>query len=328
MSSPRRNRRSPLPLAIAIAAVCSLPLSRVVAADVAGLAPFRVAFTSPMFTDVNENDARAAVKAWATTIAKERNIDVATDPQILPDAPSLDRVLSEKSVDAAGMTVLEYWQTGAAQRWAPILGAAIGGRVADVYYLLVHGDSDIQGIADLRGRTVLVHHNPRVSLAEFWLEDLLRSEQPSDPSGFFGRVSPVPKLSSVILPVFFRQADACVVTRWGFETLTELNPQIGRDLRVLVVSPELIATVFCLRADYDSPQRESLLTGLEELHLSASGRQVLTIFHSDRLERISPDALSNSLRLIEASRSPRQAAPTDPGATTLRPIPREERRPS
>ena len=103
-----------------------------------------------------------------------------------------------------------------------------------------------------------------------------------------------------------------MVTRRGFETLAELNPQVGKDLRVLATSPEVVATVFCFRADYDSPVMDKLIAGLRELHLSAAGRQVLTVFQSDRLEEVPPSAL-DSARLSAGSRScpGNEASPRD-----------------
>ena len=45
------------------------PWNRCRAAETAD-APFRVGFSSSMFTDIHENDARAAVRGWAQTVAK------------------------------------------------------------------------------------------------------------------------------------------------------------------------------------------------------------------------------------------------------------------
>ena len=36
----------------------------------------------------------------------------------------------------------------------------------------------------------------------------------------------------------------------GFKTMSELNPQVGRRLKVLASSAELVPTGFCFRRDY------------------------------------------------------------------------------
>ena len=55
------------------------------------------------------------------------------------------------------------------------------------------------------------------------------------------------KPSQAILPVFFKQAEAALVTRATFDTAVELNPQLGAALRTLSRSPQLIPAVAAVR---------------------------------------------------------------------------------
>ena len=66
--------------------------------------PFRVGFSSTMFTDVNESDAKAAVKVWAQTIARERGIETDPDPCILTGMTELASALRNKQVDMVALT--------------------------------------------------------------------------------------------------------------------------------------------------------------------------------------------------------------------------------
>jgi hypothetical protein len=102
----------------------------------------------------------------------------------------------------------------------------------------------------------------------------------------------------VVLPVFFRQSDACVVTRSGFETMVELNPQLGRQLKILARSPEVVPAVFCFRADYAAGFKEDLFAGVRDLHKSAAGQQVLTVFQSDKIEDQPMSCLDSALELL------------------------------
>lgn len=259
---------------------------------------FRVGFSKAMFSDVNDTDAKAAVKAWAISIAEERDIRVDPDPQVYSSPEALAEALASHTVDAAGITAAEYFAMEGASAWGPVFAAAIGDEITSTYYLIVHRESAISGIADLRGKRLLLHENPRACLAEPWLRSLLRERRLEPNAGFFGSLIYTTKLSQVVLPVFFRKADACVVTRHGFDTLTELNPQLARDLVVIEISPALLATVFSFRGDYTSPVMDKLMSGMRELHLSPSGRQVLTIFHSDRMVEVSPAALETARALL------------------------------
>lgn len=69
---------------------------------------FRIGFASSMFSDVNENDAKAAVKVWGQLLAREWGVPTDPDPAIFKDVDAILRSLREKQVDALGITVTEY----------------------------------------------------------------------------------------------------------------------------------------------------------------------------------------------------------------------------
>ncbi len=58
---------------------------------------FRIGFSRGMFTDVNENDARAAIKVWGETIAEERGVPADPDPAIFKDMAEMLRLSWKKS---------------------------------------------------------------------------------------------------------------------------------------------------------------------------------------------------------------------------------------
>jgi len=96
--------------------------------------------------------------------------------------------------------------------------------------------------------------------------------------------------------------DGCVVTRRGFETMCELNPQIRLQLRVLTTSPQLVPAVGFIRAGYDSPLREVLFAALRGLEKSSAGAQVLTLFQSDQLHEVPVSLLDTTREFVEAHR--------------------------
>jgi ABC-type phosphate/phosphonate transport system substrate-binding protein len=265
-------------------------------------APFRIAFTSGMFTDVNENDAKAAVKLWGQTVAKERGIESDPEPRIFKDVPALAQALRANLVEAVGIMTHEYDALSKDIQMAPIFVTYNCGRMDDEYLLLVHRDSKIESVGDLQGRNVTFYENPRASLAPPWLDTLLVKKGFRPATEFFGRVSQVSKLPKVVLPVFFRQNDACVVTRSGFETMTELNPQVGKQLKIVASSPRLCAAVFCFRANYSPQFKNQLVAGLRDLHSTPAGQQVLTIFHSEKMEEQPASVLKSATDLLAEHR--------------------------
>lgn len=266
---------------------------------------FRVGFTSSMFADVHQNDARAAIKIWAQLLAAEHGIPIDGEPLII-DSQVAGRMLREAAVNAMGMLVTEYPALVEGNRFDPIFVTRYQGALAERYVLLAHREGAVRRVADLRGRSLLVHDNPRACLASPWLDVVLDDSGLPVATRLARAVRSDPQLAKVVLPVFFRQADAALVTRSGFETLAELNPQLRQKLVVLAESEDIVPAVFAMRAAYASTFRDALLDALDTLDRTAAGRQVLTIFRGDSLERVAPSALDTAFGIIERHRSLRR----------------------
>ena len=261
---------------------------------------FRIGFSSTLFTDVHENDARASVKVWAQTLTRERAIPADPDALILTGIPAMQEALKNRRVDLLAVRVDEYRALIAETPLSPIIFVAYAhGRAEEEVLLLVHGESGIERVEDLRGRTLVVYNHARASLALPWFDTLLRETGLPPAAEFVSALTQNTRLSGVVLPVFFRKADACLVTRGAFEAMAELNPQLGNALTALAASPMMLPVVLVFRADYAPPFMEDIFAGLRDLHLSPAGRQVLTIFKSEKLEERPASALQSALDLLE-----------------------------
>ena len=246
-------------------------------------APLRFGFSGAAFVGVNESDVRAALKIWAQTLGAERGIPADPVMQIFPDFGAMKAALVDRKVDAVTMMAEEYW---AMRRVVPLGSVILGwsrGIATEEYLLLVHRDSPVAQLADLRGKSISFVQGSRGSLAPVWLETLLLEGNLGTAELFWGKVTNAPKLSRVVLPVFFGQATACVVTREGLRTMVELNPQVGRQLKILAESPPLIPAVFCFRDDCVSAHRDRLVADIARITDSVAGRQALTLFQSGQL---------------------------------------------
>lgn len=280
-------------------ALLTLP-GRHCAAGVAGVADatLRVGFSSAMFVEVNENDAKASVKAWGQSVAKERGIPTNPETCIYDGTPALLAALRNKSVDVVAVTMIEYAVLSREIHFAPIFVTTAGGQTREQYLVLVNRDNGIERLSDLRGRSLAFHENARDCLAQPWLDTQLITETGKSTADWLGKITQSPKLARVVLPVFFHQCDACVVDRTGFETMCELNPQVGKQLKIIAQSPAMVPAVFCFRADYAPAFKEQLFQGIRDLNKSATGQQLLTIFQSEKIEDEPASCLDSALALL------------------------------
>ncbi len=108
-----------------------------------------------------------------------------------------------------------------------------------------------QSLGDLKNGNLFIHdEKPGNGVPQMWLDTFLVKQGLTRSKYFFTNIKEVDKVSQAVLPVFFKQADACLVSRSGFETMVELNPQIGEQLAIQATSPGFILGGVFFRRDF------------------------------------------------------------------------------
>lgn len=261
---------------------------------------FRFGISSSLMPEVNENDARAAMKVWLGAMIKNGALPEDSDVTLCPDAPTLIASVTNHLVDGLVATTPEFLELQGLARFNHCVFGLVDGTISDEYLLVVPQGSAFKQIEDLRGRSLNLQLHSRTCLAEPWLDTLLVKKGLSPVRQFFGSITAETKLTKVVLPVFFGKADACLVTRKGFKTMTELNPQVGRQLRILAASPEFVATGFYFLASHGDQQR--YLDEFTRLHITTSGQQILTVFQTERLSEFPAAVVESAAALLAEHR--------------------------
>jgi phosphonate transport system substrate-binding protein len=239
----------------------------------------RIAISDSVAGEMNATDAGVALRAWSEAVARQTGVRF--DASLCTTAQLVQKVRNHE-VDALSANIVEFARVAAYAGHELVLDETQSPDGED-YVLLVDQSSGIQRLADLRGRSVLLYQNSRTCLDKIWLETLLAAAHLGPAETSLGRVESSPKLSRVVLPVFFRQADACLVTRRGFNTMCDLNPQLAKQLRVLEVSPKLVTTFMAFHKDCPPESKRRFLAAVTDLPKTVAGRQVLMLFGATRL---------------------------------------------
>jgi phosphonate transport system substrate-binding protein len=259
---------------------------------------FRFALSSRMFSEVRIEDAKAVMKVWILTVAGNRHIPVDPEPIIFDSLEEIIRASRNNLVDGFNVTTEECWRLSKEVKLNSVVVGIHNDQITEEYVLLVRRDKGIESIDTLGGRSLKVLENPRMSLAMIWLDSLLLRKGSKPAALYCSGVTSSSKLTQVVLPVFFGQSDACLVTRRGFQTMSELNPQVGAQLHVLASSPEVVPTVFVFRSDYISPFREKILVEMGRLTATPAGQQILTLIQADRVEEQPMSCLTGAFDLL------------------------------
>jgi len=243
----------------------------------------RIGVSQTSFGRVTRNDARAALQAWAFSVAKERKLRVAIEVEVYEGGVGLADAMRKGTIDGASMTAAELLEYGEAPEY--VFANMRDDGFLDEYVLIVRDGSQARGLADLRQLKLVRHVSSITSVALPWLETELGRAGLGRAATFFSAIDECDSASKTVLRVFFGQAAVGLVTRNAFELAGELNPQLRRNLKVLRVSPAFLCTMFFFRTGHRSPIVDELEEAVVRLHETPAGRQVLTVFQGARMSR-------------------------------------------
>lgn len=259
----------------------------------------RFGFVQTIMGTINENDVKAALGVWIKGLTKEMNIPVAVTIRLYATISEIESDLAEDRVDVLYITTPQFSALLSLMAKDALLTVKQFGTITEAYVLLVHRDSPASEVRDLKGKNLLVLDNARTSMSLNWLNVFLSEKGLGKPGRHFKNYKRVNKINNAVLPVFFRQADACLVTEKGFEVMAELNPQIARQMKIVATSPLYIPVVLGFRKTYQSLVKQMVMKNFQEMIDSSSGSQLLTIFQTDGMQQISMAELGDSIKLLK-----------------------------
>jgi ABC-type phosphate/phosphonate transport system substrate-binding protein len=248
----------------------------------------RIGFTGSVFQDVSNTDIKAAVSVLIQKVAwqhfgrgeshfYETLSEMATD-------------MKTRKIEVFATPVEEYMELKKHVPLDPLLISSAKNGTEMEILLLVRKDSGFRSIHDLRGRSIVIPmRNPRcLDMYMAWLETLVMEEGSKGINSFFSSIKDSRTAAKAIMPVFFRQADACLVTRQVLDLTAELNPQINRDLTVIARKGNLSQGIISVDRRLSEETKEKLRQAFLTLHQTPEGEQLLMLFKVRKLVPFAP----------------------------------------
>jgi ABC-type phosphate/phosphonate transport system substrate-binding protein len=273
---------------------------------------FRVGISYASFGTVNRNDASAALKAWASAVAKDRQLHGKVQVEIYEREIDLREALKQGQVQAASMTAEEFLASGEAPESIFVVGRGDG--FGERYVLIVRRGDHIKGLEELKGRKLVRHLSPLTAPAWLWLQAEFGTRGLGSAQESLSTIA-LENPSKSVFQVFFHQADACLVTSNSFAVACELNPQLCKELEVLISSPPLVPSLFFFRTGHPSPHRQEFEEAILQLHKTATGQQVLTIFQGSRFEKLPLSSFETTGRMLSDYHRLSNLSPSGRGLT-------------
>ncbi len=85
--------------------------------------------------------------------------------------------------------------------------------------------------------------------------------------------------------MFFGKADACIVNKSQFESMCELNPQLKKELNILLESPYLLVHVFSRNTNSQKHDMQNSDQYAISSTQTKQGKQMLKLFKASKVTK-------------------------------------------
>ena len=259
---------------------------------------FRTGIIQNAMINTDPRDAKAVLEVHSREIS--RLIGLALDVKVIlfTEMDSMTAALRKGELELAAIPSVDYLRI---RKTVPLIPSFVGinsNGPGNTFVLITRKDSGLRSFSDLKGKSIMIPSMAKYESCHIWLEVLLMRNEKSGLDTFFNTVKEVPKLNNAIMGVFFKQADAAIVTRTGLSTSSEMNPQLAAQLFVLAESPRLSDAVVCLMPGTSEKLRTKIYNAMLLLNETKSGKQIYTIFQNNGIAPFKEEYLDGLENLI------------------------------
>jgi len=258
----------------------------------------RLGYTGSAFQDSKSNDIKAAVSVLIRKIAWK--YFGKSEAQYFDNSLEMVAALKNGKVQVLCGPAEEYMGFRNLAPVEPILVTSSSSNHEIELLLLVRKDSGIKSLSDLKNKTLILPlQNPKTkNFFLLWIETMLMRKGYSSIESYFSSVKESKTASLGIMPVFFRQADACVVTRHILNLTVEMNPQLGKELVPIASIDKLSSGVISVDRRLSDDTKEKIKQAFLNLSNSPDGRQLLMLFLVNKFIPFRPEYLTNTESLF------------------------------
>jgi hypothetical protein len=262
---------------------------------------YTVGYMKNLFSEVDLNDAQAALKVWMNEIVKTYNYSDGYNlkAKIYANYDELNNEMKHDSLAIIALNTYDYLSS-TKMGLTPILVPSAGGDIFAQYYLLVRKDDKYKTIKDLKGSNIGVLSSFNQASSRLWFDIILSKNNVSDKANFFKTVTKADKESQLILNLFFGHLDACIVSKRAFLVMKELNPQIGDKIIFIQASPKYLWGVVSFTKTFINERDKNLFyTSAIHVHELVSGKQLFSLIKIDKLNAFKNEYLDSYKDLIK-----------------------------
>lgn len=236
-------------------------------------------------SEIEVRDIQTAYSLWTSRLAKRLKIQTDHRFYINPDKMVDDFIHGKISIiNTSGLNYLRMESKIAPYRDSQLYSSVRGGKRTYRYLILCRSDLKHTEMNQLKGSKIIIKKEEET--ATYYLDLLMKDMGYHHPEAFFSEIEKTNTFVKAVLSVFFSQYPCCMCTDSVFDTMIELNPQVGGRLSIIHQSPELTNGVFFFHRNYNKDIQNAIMEEAMNLEKTSYGRQVLLLYRIDRIVQL------------------------------------------
>lgn len=260
--------------------------------------PITVGFSNYLISQVDAKDATVAIQMWGDELFGNLGLNYFPEIKIYNDNEEFFTAIDNDKIDLVSFLTTEYFEIANKEKIEPYLVPVVNGNTGYEFILVVKKDKGIKSLTDLKNKKLNIQLEAYTTLIKMWIETSL-NENGYSSDDYFSGIKEVVKPSQALFPVFFNQADACIITAKSYELMIELNPQLKNDLIIIQKSPMLVSGIMFIKKNLGDDLKNIIANAAHRLSNSTSGKQILSLFGSEALVKFKPEYLISTKELID-----------------------------
>jgi len=254
---------------------------------------FHIAYDASAMSSYTKKDMKIATEIWLRELMK--GVAYELDFKYYTDMSQMAADLNAGKLDFVtgfGLSFVKHFDLSNLENG---FGSGFLNGEKETFIVLTHENSGIKSWQDLQNKTIGVDEND--AIVKLYIENKMYET-------FHTKTTKITEFKSrqrALLKLFFEKIDAVIVTNKTFNLVKELNPQVGKKLKI-IENTELMATSFgFFRKNLDAKMKSDLMQVSKNLAKDERGKQLLIVYKTETISESKLEDLKPIQKLYEKS---------------------------
>ena len=245
--------------------------------------------------EADPNAIQSALTKWATVVAPSPQHHI--DARIETSRRRWFESIENESHDLYSLFAYQYLELPDPTLLKPALVTSNGQGITSCFVLLTRSSDSIQSIAQLKNRKIIVNTGGVGELPLIWLATIIAESTAPENVADFAHLTLTQSAHHAILPLYFDQADACIIKVSDFSEACTLNSEIGTRLEATHTSPPFLISLFAFNRKYPEADAEKIVSAALTHSRDQTTTTFLELVGRKELIAFDPSALNTVQRL-------------------------------